>query len=132
MVDPKIVQEWIEKAESDFKFADFALKDTDYYTHICFHFQQAAEKYLKAFIIAKELPFKKTHTIASLIEICREAGYKFDSLAQSANFLDSCYVDTRYPVHWSGNYTREEAQKARDAADEIRETALAALGQRED
>lgn len=49
---PEIAKEWIEKAEEDYGFACANLDGTDYFAQICFHFQQAAEKYFKAFIIS--------------------------------------------------------------------------------
>ncbi len=69
----KIVREWLEKAENDYGFADLALELDDYFSQICFHFHQAAEKHLKAFIIAKKLRFRPVHNLLELLEICRKA-----------------------------------------------------------
>lgn len=55
MVDKRVINEWLVKAQEDFGFASSVLDDSTYYAQICFHFQQAAEKYLKAFIVANEL-----------------------------------------------------------------------------
>ena len=64
MVDPHIVREWLDKADEDFRFAEINIKeDRGFYSQICFHFHQAAEKYLKACIIAFELEFKKIHDL---------------------------------------------------------------------
>ncbi|MCK4291916.1 MAG: HEPN domain-containing protein [Planctomycetes bacterium] len=54
---PEIAKEWIEKADEDYGFARVGIECTDYFGQICFHFHQAAEKYLKAFIVANELKF---------------------------------------------------------------------------
>lgn len=121
------VQEWIQKADDDFKFAEYTLQETEFYSHACFHFQQASEKYLKAFIIANELPFTKTHILAALLKTCKDAGYQFDSLLDAAGFLDGSYIDTRYPVHWPSGYNKDKALKARDAADKIRSAVMSAL-----
>lgn len=43
----EIVKEWIKKADEDFDFAEVVLEHKAFYPQICFHFQQAAEKYLK-------------------------------------------------------------------------------------
>jgi len=52
MVDRQIIDEWLAKAEDDFRFAEMVLsEEKEYYNQICFHFQQRAEKYLKSFII---------------------------------------------------------------------------------
>lgn len=58
MISREIVKEWINKADEDYGFASESIDNTDYFAQICFHFQQAAEKYLKAFIIANELEFR--------------------------------------------------------------------------
>ena len=34
-------------------------------------------------------------------------------------FLNGFYIDTRYPVHWPTQYTKEEALKAKKAAKHI-------------
>jgi len=63
MVDKEIIQEWIQKADEDFKFALVNHEERKpFFAQICFHFQQAAEKYLKAYIVAHELDFRKKKT----------------------------------------------------------------------
>ena len=71
MVDAKIVEEWISKADEDFEFAFLNLNEgKTFFAQICFHFQQASEKYLKAYIIAHELEFRKIHDLTVLLKIC--------------------------------------------------------------
>lgn len=71
MADPTIVREWLEKADEDFRFAEAnLLGGSAFYPQICFHFHQAAEKYLKAFIVARELVFSKVHDLLHLLRIC--------------------------------------------------------------
>lgn len=51
MVDRVLVREWLEKAEEDLEFARINLEEGKvFFAQICFHFHQAAEKYLKAYI----------------------------------------------------------------------------------
>ncbi|MBU1628144.1 HEPN domain-containing protein [bacterium] len=122
MVDPKIIKEWIEKAEEDFGFALVNLSDErDFYAQICFHFQQAAEKYLKAYVVAAELKFEKIHDLVRLLGICKEKDVSFDSLEEDCRFLSIFYIDTRYPVHWPANYTKEKAMEAQESAKRIRD-----------
>jgi HEPN domain-containing protein len=67
MADPVILQEWIGKAEDDFQFARISLiEKKPFYAHICFLYQQSAEKYLKAFTLTQGLKFQKTHDLAAL------------------------------------------------------------------
>jgi HEPN domain-containing protein len=49
MVDSKVITEWVEKANEDLEFARINLNENrPFFAQICFHFQQSAEKYLKA------------------------------------------------------------------------------------
>lgn len=58
MVDIRIFQEWLDKAGEDFAFALVNLQEgKPFFSQICFHFHQAAEKYLKAYIVAWGLDF---------------------------------------------------------------------------
>ena len=129
MVDPGIVREWIEKAEEDFGFAGLNLKGGNpFFAQICFHDQQAAEKYLKAFIVARELEFRKVHDLDLLRRTCQKAAPSFDQLQDACLFLDAYYVETRYPVHWPTRFSREEAQKASEATETIRAFVREKLG----
>jgi len=66
---PEIAKEWIDKAEEDYGFACAGIECTNYFPQICFHFQQAEEKYLKAFIVANGLEFRAVHNLLELLEI---------------------------------------------------------------
>jgi HEPN domain-containing protein len=61
----------VAEAENDLKNAAHTLKlgracPTD---TVCFHAQQRAEKYLKAYLVWKHVPFRKTHAIKELVEL---------------------------------------------------------------
>jgi HEPN domain-containing protein len=119
MVDKKLIKEWLEKADEDFGFASSVLEESSYFAQICFHFQQAAEKYLKAYIVANELEFRKSHELIELLGICKAHNQTFDSINEECNFLNRFYIDTRYPVHWPTNYCKDDALKAQGAAKKI-------------
>jgi HEPN domain-containing protein len=119
MVDKKIISEWLSKADEDYGFASSVLEDSQYYAQLCFHFQQAAEKYLKAFIVAHELEFKKVHDLAELLNNCCEKEPGLSCLRDDCNYLSRFYIDTRYPVHWPSSYTKDDAHKSQQAAGEI-------------
>lgn len=53
MVKRQIVKEWFNKGEKDIKDAEFLFKNNRAFETISFHIQQAAEKYLKGFLISK-------------------------------------------------------------------------------
>lgn len=87
-----------KKAYEDFEYAKVSLnEEIEFYSLICFHFHQAAEKYLKAFIVAKELNFKKTHDLKELVRICAGFDKEFDQLSDLVSELNPYYIETRYP-----------------------------------
>ncbi len=104
MADPQLVREWINKADEDFGFAFSVIKESPYYSQICFHFHQAAEKYLKAYIIAHDLEFQKIHDLPILLKICMPKDPELQILLDDCKFLNRYYIDARYPVHWSTSF----------------------------
>jgi HEPN domain-containing protein len=99
MAELQLVGEWIKKAEEDYQFAASVLEDSTFYAQICFHFHQAAEKYLKAFIVARDLEFQKIHDLMVLLKTCSTVEPSFNEIQDDCRFLNRFYIDTRYPVH---------------------------------
>ena len=63
-------RQWVEKAEHDLINAEYTLtleKNCPLDT-VCFHAQQCAEKYLKAFLVQKSISFPKTHDLRVLMK----------------------------------------------------------------
>ena len=64
----ELIQGWIEKADKDLLSAEHELSFTNAVLEsVCFHCQQATEKFLKAYLIYLGIPFSKTHEIGELI-----------------------------------------------------------------
>jgi len=83
MVDIEIVREWLAKADEDFEFARLNFEEgKPFFGQICFHFQQAVEKYLKSYIIANELEFLKIHDLPLLLKICLSKDPSFEQLRE--------------------------------------------------
>jgi len=119
MVDRRIVEEWLKKADEDFDFASSVIEKSSFYAQICFHYHQSAEKYLKAFIVALELEFKKIHDLLELLNICKKIEPSLSIIQDNCTFLNRFYIDTRYPVYWPTNYTKEDTMKSQKAAQNI-------------
>jgi len=127
MADPRVIDEWIKKADEDYEFAVSVIEESSFYAQICFHFHQAAEKYLKSYIIAYDLEFKKIHDLSMLLKLCLTKKPNLKILMDDCKFLNRFYIDTRYPVHWPTNYTKEEALKAKSAAEHIHSAIKSAI-----
>ena len=93
------IKAWILKTEHDLKNAsiiiDSAAEDKPYDT-VCFHCQQAAEKYLKAYLIYLDILFPKTHFIARLIQLGLEKDPELEKIMR-ADSLTPYGAEIRYP-----------------------------------
>lgn len=127
MAEWQLVQEWLHKADEDLNFAASIIEDSTFYAQICFHFQQSAEKYLKALVVADDLEFQKIHDLVTLLKICLGSRPDLASLMPSCRLLNRFYTDTRYPVHWPTDYTKDKAIQAQAAAEKIRDTIKTCL-----
>ncbi len=123
----QVVREWIVKAENDLKNASNTLKmgidcPTD---TVCFHAQQCAEKYLKALLTLKGIPFPKTHDIPSLMALLpHEIPILLSEVEQE--LLTEYAVVTRYPGGFD-EPTLSESRKAVGLARKLRKAVRALL-----
>ncbi|MER3480117.1 MAG: DNA-binding protein [Meiothermus sp.] len=88
------------------------------YEDLCFDAQQAAEKALKALLLAHQLPFAKTHDIGLLLQRLANAGMAIPPQVQAADVLSFYAVVTRYP----GDYpelTQAEYEEALGLARQV-------------
>jgi HEPN domain-containing protein len=113
----KVVLRWLQKAEDDIKVAKHILVMNDPPTGmICFHCQQAIEKYLKAFLTSHDVRVKKTHDLGMLLDMCLEIDKEFEKMdkAEVAS-LTPFAVEIRYPDE---NYTPtiDESKSALETA----------------
>jgi HEPN domain-containing protein len=94
--------DWIRKAESDLAAARW-LTDSEQALpdQTGFFCQQAAEKYLKAFLIACDQLPPRTHDIDALVELCAVIDPTFDQLQSQVEGLTEFAVTFRYPDAWS-------------------------------
>jgi HEPN domain-containing protein len=92
-----VAREWIGIAEEDLAAAR-ALLDaiTPSARAVCFHAQQAVEKYFKAVLVANGTPFGKTHDIGELIRLL-PPGHRPPLTPETTAQLTRSAVATRYP-----------------------------------
>ncbi len=81
MKKKEYILKWFKKAESDLKVAEYILTSEEPPTDaICFHCQQAVEKYFKAYLTYKDVRAKKTHDLEVLLNLCIEEDKEFGNL----------------------------------------------------
>ncbi len=94
----EIARQWIAKAKNDLLNADNNLKaeqipvDT-----ICFHYQQAAEKLLKAYLVAKGRPYPFSHDLFLLLDKILPLQPEAAQLRDALSILMPYAVEIRYP-----------------------------------
>lgn len=114
----KLVQEWVIKAENDLKNADILLQEGGTIDAICFHSQQAVEKYLKAFLVLHKLPVKKIHSLVALAKQGAQKEVRLLDFMEKYKILEAYYIESRYPPE-TRVYTQDEGKEALDCACEI-------------
>jgi HEPN domain-containing protein len=87
----------VQKAEHDYQAAK-ALTGEKLPLHevVCFHCQQAAEKYLKALLQEVGAPVPRTHLLVALLKLVSRH-YRLPGLRRGLDFLTRFAVETRYP-----------------------------------
>jgi HEPN domain-containing protein len=116
----ELTSEWVAKAENDFYTADLALHagETPIPDTACFHCQQCAEKYLKAYLQENKIQFLPRHNLMPLLDLCISLDKDFETLRTILRQLESYSVAVRYP---GVNVSVEIADKAFSHAGKVRE-----------
>ncbi len=94
-----------------------AVTDEPSYDAVCFHAQQCAEKYLKAYLAEHDVPFPRTHMLVDLLTLCLTVETEFESLRQQLEDLSVFGVQVRY---LGFDATHEAAEHALAAASRVR------------
>jgi HEPN domain-containing protein len=103
----------IRKAEEDMALLEKIIDDEDISSDIFgFHSQQAIEKLLKALLMSKIIPFRRTHDLGELIDLCSEHGIDVPDELYNIDDLTPFAVEYRYDVFTPSNkevFSRQEA-----------------------
>jgi len=92
------IEKWLFRAGEDISVID-RLMESDpnaYASSICFHAQQAVEKYLKAFLAYKQMDFPRTHDVDYLLRECQRRTCGFLEGIDLKSLTDFG-VSVRYP-----------------------------------
>ena len=94
------------------------------YDASCFHAQQCAEKYLKAYLVSQEIEPPRTHNLVALLKLCVSRDGSFELVRPELELLNTYAVDVRYPGEFS---TKEEARDAFKAAKQVQGFTMSKL-----
>lgn len=115
---------WFKQAKADFAVVQ-TLYSREHYAAACFHAQQAAEKALKAVLMANGQRIIWAHSVRELARLCESYDLSFAELAETGALLDQFYIPTRYPNGLpspavpSENFTILQASVAQDMAEKV-------------
>ena len=120
-------QEWVDKAEGDFHTAlrESRVRKAPNYDAVCFHSQQCAEKYLKAYLQEHNQSFPYRHDLIPLLDLTLLYDALIEMLRPWLIDLNHYAIDFRYP----GERTvKEDAQDAIRAVRHVRDFMHQKLG----
>jgi HEPN domain-containing protein len=103
MADMHLVRQWWSIADSDLRAAQYDANNMwpTPFEIICFHCQQAAEKYLKGFLVFHDKTPPRIHDLDELCKQCKSIEPLFAQVADICSRLTQYGVQPRYPSEMS-------------------------------
>lgn len=116
----EIVDEWIQKADGDFRTAERELHSAEdpNFDAACYHAQQCVEKMLKALLISRKIMPPRTHNLSKLVELLKPGFPNLQFEVADLDFLTLAGVAFRYP---GVSATRENAERAVSICERLRQ-----------
>ena len=93
---PDNPREWLNRARSNLALAKNRVPDA-YLEDLCFEAQQAAEKAIKAVMIARKVEFPYVHDLARLLSLLDAVGESIPETVRRAEELTLYATEGRYP-----------------------------------
>jgi HEPN domain-containing protein len=115
------LQQWKEIADSDLNLAVFSAQNMwpTPYAIICFHCQQAVEKYFKWVLVLHDIEPPRIHDLEELEKLCEAIQPEFSTIYEKCTVLSGFAVQSRYPNEIK--VEKQDMDKALEYAKEIRE-----------
>ena len=121
------VQQWLNRARKDLAAGELLLKGAfEDYENVGFHAQQAAEKFIKAFLVCHQIEFSKTHNIALLTQLVASVDPELAKKLTGADELTPYGVEFRYPGDLP-SVSRTDGEKAVRLAEQTRDLIIGSL-----
>jgi HEPN domain-containing protein len=115
----KDVEEWIQLADEDLYSAKILNDATRKpFEIICYHCAQAIEKYLKAFLVYKDIIPEKTHNLRYLNDLCIEIDKEFQNVTILCDYINRFSNEIRYPHKFEVN--ESDVNYSLDAVDKLK------------
>src|SRR3989338_7572358 len=115
---------WRKQAEYDLQQAERCWVDNSF-AYGCFFAEQAAQKFLKSYLIGQGQRFINIHSVGELLKEAGSLDKNFIALVPTGQKLDRYYLSSRYPdalpdpVIPAESYSQADANEALDIARQI-------------
>jgi len=123
----KLAAEWILKGQNDLETAEILLRENGPTDTLCFHCQQAVEKFLKAYAVFSGTRFEKIHDLWKLAKLAGKTNKKILEFEKELKSLNAYYIESRYPSD-TATYSPRECREALNSANKITQYILKAIG----
>lgn len=110
--------DWLRHAKADLALAQVPLPVGGLFNTLCFHAQQAAEKSVKAVLIACGIEPPKVHSLTRLVDLL-PAGKRTDKCLLAASDLTTYATTFRYPGDDDDDVSEEEYRAALNIAQQV-------------
>jgi len=122
-----VTRSWLRKAEGDFLAAQRLLEHWSprCADAVCFHNQQAVEKFLKACLVEAGLPFPRTRDLPTILNLLAKIDPMWKAFEVACDQLTKHSVNIRYP---GSDATKRDALRTSKISTSSRREARLALG----
>lgn len=118
--------DWLRKADGDWQVAWREVQSAEPVCDaVCFHAQQCAEKYLKAWLVEHGVQFPRTHDLVVLLNLVGDTLPQLRGEREALAALSTFAVASRYP---GDDATLQEAREAIATAERARDLLRPRLG----
>jgi HEPN domain-containing protein len=90
-------RQWLRYAEENLQSARLLL-DHSLFNPCLQNAQQAVEKSLKAALIERAVPLRRTHSINELVKLLAQSGMSLEVTEADCDLLDAIYIPSKYPL----------------------------------
>lgn len=108
----KLAKEWFDRGRDNLLFAKAGFKETNIARDAYYLSHQAAEKYLKGYLVLNVIEPDRTHDLSKILEECMKIDNQFSELAEECKFLYDFFSPVRYPGGALENFDNEAGKKA--------------------
>lgn len=115
----KLAKEWFARGSDDMQTARLAFGAGAPTATIAILLQQAAEKYLKGYLIYHGWELRKTHDIRRLMAEAINYDSSFIDFRDFARAVTAYYLEDRYPPGPPADYPREEIAGVMEQAEKL-------------